>query len=121
MQQEFASRLLEGAVTELSRLPGIGRKTALRLALHLLRSDQATATALGEAIINMRRGVTYCRECHNISETELCPLCADSRRDHHTVCVVETVKDVMSFENTGQYSGEFQVPSMVSWFRSTFQ
>ncbi|MDE6169584.1 MAG: recombination mediator RecR [Duncaniella sp.] len=105
MQQEFASRLLEGAVTELSRLPGIGRKTALRLALHLLRSDQATATALGEAIINMRRGVTYCRECHNISETELCPLCADSRRDHHTVCVVETVKDVMSFENTGQYSG----------------
>lgn len=101
MQQEFASRLLEGAVTELSRLPGIGRKTALRLALHLLRSDQATATALGEAIINMRRGVTYCRECHNISETGLCPLCADSRRDHHTVCVVETVKDVMSFENTG--------------------
>lgn len=109
MQQEFASRLLEGAVTELSRLPGIGRKTALRLALHLLRSDQATATALGEAIINMRRGVTYCRECHNISETELCPLCADSRRDHHTVCVVETVKDVMSFENTGQYSGLYHV------------
>ena len=109
MQQEFASRLLEGAVTELSRLPGIGRKTALRLALHLLRSDQATATALGEAIINRRRGVTYCRECHNISETELCPLCADSRRDHHTVCVVETVKDVMSFENTGQYSGLYHV------------
>ncbi len=65
--------------------------------------------ALGEAVINMRKGVTYCRECHNISETELCPVCADGRRDRRTVCVVETVKDVMSFENTGQYDGLYHV------------
>lgn len=109
MQQEFASRLLEGAVTELSRLPGIGRKTALRLALHILRADESAGVALGEAIINMRKGVTYCHECHNISESALCPICADQRRDRRTVCVVETVKDVMSFENTGQYSGLYHV------------
>lgn len=109
MQQEFASRLLEGAVTELSRLPGIGRKTALRLALHILRADESAGVALGEAIINMRKGVRYCSVCHNISETELCPICSDSRRDSRTVCVVETVKDVMSFENTGQFSGLYHV------------
>lgn len=109
MQQEFASRLLEEAVTELSRLPGIGRKTALRLALHLLRADEAVGVALGQSIINMRRGVRYCRLCHNISETDVCPVCADARRDSATVCVVENVKDVMSFENTGQYSGVYHV------------
>lgn len=109
MHQEFASKLLEGAVTELSRLPGIGRKTALRLALHILRMDENNGVALGEAIINMRRGVRYCSVCHNISETEICPICADSRRDTSTVCVVESVKDVMSFENTGQFSGVYHV------------
>lgn len=109
MQQEFASRLLEGAVTELSRLPGIGRKTALRLALHILRADESAGITLGEAIINMRKGVRYCKVCHNISETDICPICADNRRDSRTVCVVETVKDVMSFENTGQYSGLYHV------------
>lgn len=109
VMQEFASRLLENAVTELSRLPGIGRKTALRLALHILRTDECTGVALGEAIINMRKGIRYCSECHNISETEICPVCADMRRDRSTVCVVESVKDVMSFENTGQYSGIYHV------------
>lgn len=109
MQQEFASKLLEGAVTELSRLPGIGRKTALRLALHILRTDESAGVALGEAIINMRRGVRYCSVCHNISETEVCPICADQRRDRSTVCVVESVKDVMSFENTGQFAGVYHV------------
>ena len=109
MNQEFASRLLEEAVTELSRLPGIGRKTALRLALHLLREDENRGIALGEAIINMRRGVKYCSVCHNISESEICPICANPRRDSTTVCVVENVKDVMSFENTGQYSGLYHV------------
>ncbi len=109
MQQEFASRLLEGAVTELSRLPGIGRKTALRLALHILRCDESIGVALGEAIVNMRRGIRYCGVCHNISETEVCPICANERRDRSTVCVVESVKDVMSFENTGQYSGLYHV------------
>ena len=109
MNQEFASRLLEEAVTELSRLPGIGRKTALRLALHLLRTEESRSKALGNAIINMREGIRYCSVCHNISETEVCPVCGDERRDKTTVCVVETVKDVMSFENTGQYSGLYHV------------
>lgn len=109
MQQEFASKLLEDAVTELSRLPGIGRKTALRLALHILRADEGTGVALGESIINMRRGIRYCSVCHNISETEICPICADIRRDKSVVCVVESVKDVMSFENTGQYAGLYHV------------
>ncbi|MCM1356695.1 MAG: recombination mediator RecR [Staphylococcus sp.] len=109
MQQEFASKLLEGAVTELSRLPGIGRKTALRLALHILRADESAGVALGQSIIDMRRGIRYCSVCHNISETEICPICADTRRDASTVCVVENVKDVMSFENTGQFAGVYHV------------
>ena len=109
MTQEFESRLLEGAVSEISRLPGIGRKTALRLALHLLREDVATSVALGEAIINMRKGISYCRVCHNISETDICTVCADPRRDSSTVCVVENVKDVLIFENTGSYRGLYHV------------
>ena len=109
MQEEFASTLLENAVTQLSRLPGVGRKTALRLALHLLRQDENVAIELGDAVINLRKGVVYCKECHNISETEFCPICADNLRDHTTVCVVESVKDVMSFENTRQYNGVYHV------------
>lgn len=101
--------MLEGAVTELARLPGVGRKTALRLALHLLRQDASAAEALGNAIINLRRGIRYCRVCHNISETEVCPICASELRDRSTVCVVENVKDVMIFENTGQYTGLYHV------------
>lgn len=109
MEQEYASSLLENTVTELSRLPGIGRKTALRLALHLLRRDSSEAVALGESIIKMRRGITYCTSCHNISESSLCPVCADMRRDHTTVCVVESVKDVLCFERTGQFNGVYHV------------
>ena len=109
MQQEFASRLLEEAVTELSRLPGIGRKTALRLALHILRQDENQGVALGTAIVNLRKGVRYCSVCHNISETDVCPVCGDPGRDRSTDCVVETVKDVMSFENTGLYRGLYHV------------
>lgn len=109
MEQEFASILLESAVTELSRLPGVGRKTALRLALHILRQDERVGVALGEAIINMRRGVKYCSVCHNISETEVCPICSSPARDKSTVCVVESVKDVMIFENTRQYRGLYHV------------
>ncbi len=109
MNQEFSSILLETAVTELSRLPGVGRKTALRLALHILRQDESFGVALGEAIVNMRRGVKYCSVCHNISETEMCPLCSSSTRDKSTVCVVESVKDVMIFENTRQYNGLYHV------------
>lgn len=109
MEQEFASILLETAVTELSRLPGVGRKTALRLALHILRQDESAGVALGEAIINMRRGVKYCTVCHNISESEMCPICSSPVRDKSTVCVVESVKDVMIFENTRQYKGLYHV------------
>lgn len=109
MKQEFASILLESAVTELSRLPGVGRKTALRLALHILRQDESAGVALGEAIINMRRGVKYCSVCHNISETEVCQICSSPARDKSTVCVVESVKDVMIFENTRQYRGLYHV------------
>jgi recombination protein RecR len=96
-------------VTELSRLPGVGRKTALRLALHILRQDESAGVALGEAIINMRRGVKYCTVCHNISESEICPICSSPSRDKSTVCVVESVKDVMIFENTRQYRGLYHV------------
>jgi len=109
MEQEFQSRLLESAVTELSRLPGIGRRTALRLSLHLLRQDPQVAADLGNAIIDMRRGINYCRVCHNISEQELCEICSDRLRDASTVCVVESVKDVLSMENTRQYRGRYHV------------
>lgn len=96
-------------MTELSRLPGVGRKTALRLALHILRRDESEGVALGEAIINMRRGIRYCRICHNISETDLCPICSSAGRDQSTVCVVENVNDVMIMERPRQYSGLYHV------------
>ena len=107
--RELTSPLLEAAVTELSRLPGLGRKTALRLALYLLRREPEQAEALSRAIAEMRRGVKYCTVCHNISEEEVCPLCSNPARDASTICVVETVKDVMSIENTGQYRGLYHV------------
>lgn len=109
MEQEFASTLLENAVTHLSRLPGIGRKTALRLALHLLRQEEPVAVGLGQSLIDLRQGITYCACCHNISEQPTCPICADPLRDAATVCVVESVKDVMLFERTGQYRGLYHV------------
>ena len=109
MDQEYASSLLENAVRELSRLPGVGRKTALRLALHILRRDESEGVALGESIINLRRNIRYCSVCHNISESEVCEVCGNDRRDHSCVCVVENVRDVMSIENTGQYSGVYHV------------
>lgn len=109
MIQEFDSILLENAVNEISHLPGIGRKTALRLALHLLREDVTTSVNLGEAIINMRKRIKYCSVCHNISQTETCAICSDPRRDETTVCVVENVKDVIIFERTGSYRGLYHV------------
>ena len=105
----FNSHLLEKTVSELSKLPGIGRKTALRLALHLLRKDLEEAKALGEAIIEMRENISYCSRCHNISEEETCPICSDSRRDQATVCVVENVKDVITIEATHQHHGLYHV------------
>lgn len=105
----FNSPLLDSAVAELSKLPGIGRKTALRLALHLLRQEKETAFALGKSIIEMRESIQYCRRCHNISESELCPICSDSHRDPSTVCVVENVKDVLTIEATHEHHGLYHV------------
>lgn len=109
MEQEFSSPVLENAVTALSRFPGIGRKTALRLALHLLRRPADEADTIGQAIIELRRSIRYCRVCHNISDTDVCPICSSPKRSGATVCVVETVRDVMSIESTGQYHGLYHV------------
>ena len=105
----FPSKLLENAVSELSKLPGIGRKSALRLALHLLRKDLAEVEAFGNAVIKMRKEILYCKECHNISDSELCSICESPKRDKSTICVVETTRDVMAIENTGQMSGVYHV------------
>jgi len=103
------SSLLDSAVTELAKLPGIGRKTALRLALYLLRKEPETARALGQAIIDMREGVSYCPVCHNISEQGVCPICSDPKRDRSVVCVVENVKDVITVEATNEHHGLYHV------------
>lgn len=105
----LSSQLLENAVSELSKLPGIGRKTALRLALHLLRQEEPTAVALGESIIRMRREICYCQRCHNISESSVCPICEDKRRDQSVICVVENIKDVLTVESTGAHHGLYHV------------
>ncbi len=110
MEQEYSSVLLENAVTALSRFPGVGRKTALRFALHLLRRPAEEAEGIARAIADLRSGIRYCKVCHNISETELCPICSSPERSNSsTVCVVESVKDVMSIENTRRYSGLYHV------------
>ncbi len=103
------SKLLENAVTELSKLPGIGRKTALRLALHLLKQGEQEVEAFGNAVIALRREVVYCKDCFNISDTEICSICSNQKRDHTLICVVEDVRDVMAIENTGQFSGVYHV------------
>ena len=109
MESHFNSTLLEKTVSELSKLPGIGNKTALRLALHLLRREPSEAIALGEAIIDMRKNITYCHKCHNISEEETCPICSDPKRDEKIICVVENVKDVITIESTRQHHGLYHV------------
>lgn len=108
-QQQYPSSLLENAVNEFSRLPGIGRKTALRLALFMLRKSEAEAEKFGNAIIQLRKEIMYCKLCHNISDTEVCHICASTSRDQSTVCVVENIRDVMSIENTRQYNGLYHV------------
>ncbi|RYY20741.1 MAG: recombination protein RecR [Cytophagaceae bacterium] len=106
---DFPSKLIENAVVELSRLPGIGKKTALRLALHLLKAETDTTANLAEALAKMRFDITYCRSCHSISDAEQCSICANPLRDHSTVCVVADVRDVIAIENTGQYQGVYHV------------
>ena len=105
----YPSKLLENAVSEFSRLPGIGRKTALRLALHLLRKDVSEVESFGNSMIRMRKEILYCSRCHNISDTELCPICSSPKRDQTLVCVVESIRDVMAIENTGQLNGVYHV------------
>lgn len=109
IQSAYQSPLLENAVAELAKLPGIGRKTALRLALHLLRQEPEAARALGEAVIKMRNEIVYCHRCHNISASATCEICSDSRRDQLTVCVVENVKDVFTIESTHEHRGLYHV------------
>lgn len=109
MGQKYSSVLLENAVSALATLPGIGRKTALRLALYVLRRDKGYAESFASALLALRREVKYCRQCHNICEGEICTLCSDPRRDHSTVCVVENIKEVMAIENTGQFRGVYHV------------
>ena len=106
---EFPSKLIENAVGELARLPGIGRKTALRLALHLLKAEMDTTATLAEALAKMRFEITYCRTCHSISDADECGICANKLRDHSLVCVVSDVRDVIAIENTGQYKGVYHV------------
>lgn len=109
MQQEINSILLDNAVNALAQLPGIGKKTALRLALHILRREEAEGVAIGQALIDLRRGIRYCRVCHNISDEEVCGICADDTRDRSKVCVVESIKDVINIEATRQFSGLYHV------------
>ncbi len=109
MEQQYPSKLLERAVGEFSKLPGVGRKTALRLVLHLLRQDQDSVEAFSEAVSRMRREVKYCSVCHNISDTDVCPICSDSHRDAGIICVVENVQDVMAVEKTQQFGGLYHV------------
>lgn len=106
---EFSSKTLERAVNEMSRLPGIGRRTALRLVLHLLRQPAEQALFLAESLSALRQEVCFCAKCHNISDTDICAICASTSRDHGLVCVVEDIRDVMAIENTGQYRGVYHV------------
>lgn len=109
MNQSYNSVLLDTAVAELAKLPGIGHKTALRLALHLLRKEPEIAYSLGNSIIEMRKGVSYCPVCHNISEGGECGICSNRHRDRSTVCVVENVKDVITIERTNEHHGLYHV------------
>lgn len=109
MDNAYPSKLLEKAVGEFSKLPGIGRKTALRLVLNMLRRSEEEVEEFAGAVSRLRKDVKYCRVCHNISDTEVCPICSDTRRDASTICVVENIRDVMAVENTQQYGGLYHV------------
>lgn len=109
MIQQYPSQIFEKAVNEFAGLPGIGRKTALRLVLFMLRQDKDKVERFANTISEMRRNIKYCEICHNISDTDICPTCSDKRRDATTVCVVENVQDVMAIEHTQQYNGLYHV------------
>lgn len=109
MEQQYPSTLLEKAVAEFAKLPGIGRKTALRLVLHMLRMSEEDVDRFANAITTLRKEVRYCKICHNISDTDVCPICSDPHRERNTICVVENIRDVMAVENTMQYRGLYHV------------
>ncbi|HHZ65930.1 MAG TPA: recombination protein RecR [Flavobacteriales bacterium] len=105
----LSSSLVERAVEEFSRLPGIGKRTALRLVLHLLNQEESEATSFGEAIIKLRKDIKYCEKCNNISDLDICEICTDHNRDQTIICVVEDIRDVMAIEHTQQYPGVYHV------------
>ncbi|MFP4468578.1 MAG: recombination mediator RecR [Bacteroidales bacterium] len=107
--ETYSSKLLQSAVEEFSKLPGIGKKTALRLVLHMLRQDAETVKRFSDSLLRLNREVKYCRECHNISDQSLCEICSSPRRDPSIVCVVEDIRDVVAIENTGQFQGRYHV------------
>ena len=109
IQQPYSSQLLEKAVSEFSKLPGIGKKTALRLVLWLLRQDDTDVEQLAEALLQMKHDIRHCSVCHTICDTDICPICKDPRRDASTICVVENVQDEMAIENTLQFNGLYHV------------
>src|SRR5665213_853359 len=106
---QFSSVLLEAAVNEFAKLPGIGRKTALRLVLHLLRQDPSAAQGFGETVLKMRQEIRFCQRCHNVSDGDICSICANSMRRQDMICVVETIRDVIAIESTQQFSGTYHV------------
>ncbi|HEX8563160.1 MAG TPA: recombination mediator RecR [Flavobacterium sp.] len=106
---EFSSKLLERAVAEMSQLPGIGKRTALRLVLHLLKQPKEQTGFLSQALLNMREDIKFCESCHNISDVAVCEICSNSKRNHGIICVVEDIRDVMAIENTGQFRGIYHV------------
>jgi len=109
MTTGYPSKLLEDAVSEFSKLPGIGRKTALRLVLHLLRLDSGETESFGNAILRLRREIKHCRICHNLSDSDVCYICSDPKRKKELLCVVENIRDVLSIENTNQFNGFYHV------------
>jgi recombination protein RecR len=106
---QFSSALLEKAVNEFARLPGIGKKTALRLVLHLLRQDPSITQGLGETVLKMRQEIRFCQRCHNVADADICSICANSLRRQDMICVVETIRDVIAIESTQQFSGTYHV------------
>ncbi len=106
---EFSSKLIEKAVNEIAQLPGIGKRTALRLVLHLLKQPKEQTCFLAQALTTMREDIKYCNSCHNISDNEMCEICSNEKRNHQLVCVVEDIRDVMAIENTGQFRGVYHV------------
>lgn len=106
---EYPSKLIENAVNEIAKLPGIGKKTALRMALHLLKADEERTQSLADSLVNLRTKTQYCQRCHNISDASLCAICANRRRDHTVICAVETTTDLIAIENTSQFNGVYHV------------